>query len=122
MLIKISPWMKENNKGADVKNESAQWAQLAIQGPKAMELVKAVLSEDFAAVSYFKFKRSRRNWIVARTGYTGEDGVEVFLPSDDVVGFWNQLLEKGGGVRCSTHWFRGERHFAHRDEILSLWP
>ncbi len=91
-------WMKENNKGAEIQNQSGEWSQVAVQGPKAMELIKRVMGEDYSSTPYFKFKTIKRDsgeWIMARTGYTGEDGMEVFLPNSAVVGFWTKLLELG---------------------------
>jgi aminomethyltransferase len=91
-------WMQKNNKGADLKNESNQWAQIAIQGPEAVKLVTRILGADAADINYFEFRQYNRGgltWLVARTGYTGEDGYEVFLPNSGAVGFWRELLEKG---------------------------
>lgn len=85
-------WMLAHNKGADITNESSSWSQIAIQGPKAVELTKRIL--NLGEVKPFEFTIVK-NWIVARTGYTGEDGFEVFLPNADAVSFWRELLKKG---------------------------
>ncbi len=88
-------WMKKNNLGAIIENESMKWSQIAIQGPKAVELTQRVLGNKVAEISTFKFAIMNSDWIVARTGYTGEDGFEVFLPNDKAVEFWKALMEKG---------------------------
>lgn len=91
-------WMKENNKGAEIVNESDSWAQIAIQGPKATELTKRILGEAAQGINSFQFEVTevfKKSWIVARTGYTGEDGFEIFLPEDHALAFWKQLMETG---------------------------
>jgi aminomethyltransferase len=91
-------WMKNHNKGADVKNESGDWSQIAVQGPKAVELAARLLGDAVKEIKYFEFRATPKNgatWYVARTGYTGEDGYEIFLPHKDARIFWNELLEKG---------------------------
>jgi aminomethyltransferase len=75
-------------------------ALLAVQGPAARTLVEpllpAALREPAAALRPF-FAVAAGDWLVARTGYTGEDGVEIMLPNAGVVGLWRDLL--GAGVR-----------------------
>jgi len=79
-------------------NRSTQFGGVAIQGPRVMELFQALFGSDVQPPS--------RNTIadvpfdgttvsVARTGYTGEDGIEVFFRASDAVNFWNAVLEKG---------------------------
>ena len=91
-------WMKAHNKGAEIINESAVWGQIAVQGPKALTLVARAFPPEAAAVPSFHF--STQNFqgaecLVARTGYTGEDGVEVFVPADKTVALWQELLKQG---------------------------
>ncbi len=91
-------WVTKNNKGADITDESSFWAQVAIQGPKAMELMKEVLGASVESINSFSFlplSFKGTECLVARTGYTGEDGVEVFIPSEVAVDFWSTLLKKG---------------------------
>ncbi|MEK7354902.1 MAG: glycine cleavage system aminomethyltransferase GcvT, partial [Bdellovibrionota bacterium] len=88
----------KNNRGADVTNESERWGQIAIQGPKAIELTARVISKEIPEMvrsTHKTFKFEGADVIVARTGYTGEDGVEVFVPTEKTVALWNTLLEKG---------------------------
>lgn len=95
-------WMKANNKGAEIVNESAAWGQIAIQGPNALELMSRVLGSgmqtlqnrnQIVAIEY----QGAKCW-VARTGYTGEDGVEVFVPREKTATLWNDLLKKGADL------------------------
>lgn len=90
-------WIVENNKGADVTNESDSWSQIAVQGPKAVELVKEVLASDLE-ISTFKFQEvefSGSVTIVARTGYTGEDGFEIFVRNEKASELWSSLMSLG---------------------------
>lgn len=87
-----------NNRGAEIVNESSEWGQIAIQGPKAMELISRVLSPEVAKMASFTHQSLSYGGgrvVVARTGYTGEDGTEVFVPNDLVVKLWSELLERG---------------------------
>lgn len=91
-------WMVKNNRGAEITNESAQWGQIAVQGPKAMELIRRVCGEAAGAIPSFEFRNVAFNGsevLVARTGYTGEDGVEIFVPSAQAVTLWRKLLSEG---------------------------
>jgi glycine cleavage system T protein (aminomethyltransferase) len=85
-------------KGVSLENRSANFGGVAIQGPRVTELFHALFGDDVDLPT--------RNHIVdlpfdgtgvsvARTGYTGEDGVEVFFPANDAVKFWDAALEKG---------------------------
>src|SRR5881398_1182505 len=85
-------------KDVDLKNRSANFGGVAVQGPRMAELFRALFGENV--------NLPMRNHIVdlpfdgtsvsvARTGYTGEDGVEVFFQAEDAVKFWNSALEEG---------------------------
>lgn len=91
-------WMTKNNKGAEIVNESADWAQIAIQGPNAVKLMSRVLDASVEGIKYFNFAKKTFGGVavwVARTGYTGEDGYEVFVPKAQGAKLWSDLLEKG---------------------------
>ena len=92
-------WLnRHREKDVDLTNRSAEFGGVAIQGPKVVDLFHAILGDDVDLPA--------RNHIVdltvgglvvsiARTGYTGEDGVEVFFRAIDAARFWNLVLEKG---------------------------
>lgn len=90
-----------NNRGAEVSNESSDWGQIAVQGPKALALLDRVFAAGDEKPSAMKaFTHRGFSWngasvIVARTGYTGEEGAEVFVPASAVVNLWREFLEKG---------------------------
>lgn len=91
-------WVLKNNRGAEIVNESDFWGQVAVQGPKALEILTAVFGSDVGQIPSFEFRPLK--WrglecLVARTGYTGEDGAEVFVPKAGVVDLWRDLLAKG---------------------------
>lgn len=94
-------WIVKNNRGAELVNESSQWGQIAVQGPNAMKLVSLIFGEDVLKIPTFEFRKMKFNGadvLVARTGYTGEDGVEVFVPAAKSVELWKELLAKGADL------------------------
>jgi aminomethyltransferase len=91
-------WLRDHAGGADVKNESDDWAQLALQGPAAAGVVQKLTSVRLSSVGTYRFTTGEVAGvpcIVARTGYTGEDGFELFCPPDRAAGLWDALLEAG---------------------------
>jgi len=94
-------WIKEHAKQIGVAVVPRRdLAMVAVQGPKAREKTAALLPAECrapaAALGAF-FAAPGDEWFIARTGYTGEDGYEVMLPSESVAGFWNSL--QAAGVR-----------------------
>lgn len=77
--------------------ERAELAMIAIQGPQAIERVVQVRPQWQEAITALKpfHSVSQGEWFIARTGYTGEDGLEIILPGDEAVGFWQALAEAG---------------------------
>ena len=91
-------FLNDNNRGAQLVNESSQWSQIAVQGPKALELLARVVSPEVKTMPSFThktFKVGGTEVILARTGYTGEDGAEIFVPNAGAEGLWNTLMERG---------------------------
>jgi len=92
--------------GVAVKNESDDWAQIAVQGPKAPGLVRRLSKPDLGAVQGFHFVNAEVAGvpcIAARTGYTGEDGFELFCLPDKAAKLWSALLDEGkaeGAIPC----------------------
>ena len=84
-----------------VVNSSSRYALLAVQGPEASGIVQALTNVDLASIKYYWFAHgevaSVRS-IISRTGYTGEDGFELFLPPTSAERVWNALLDAGAGA------------------------
>ena len=81
-----------------IDNRSADFGGVAIQGPRVAELFHALFGEDIDLPPrnhIIKLGFAGTNVSVARTGYTGEDGVEVFFRAQDAAEFWNAALDKG---------------------------
>ncbi|GGE51704.1 aminomethyltransferase [Halopseudomonas oceani] len=92
-------WMNLQAESFAVKlTERAELAMIAVQGPQALELVKSVVNDDRAAlISDLKpFQGlASGDWFIGRTGYTGEDGLEIMLPAEQSAAFWQALLGAG---------------------------
>jgi aminomethyltransferase len=93
-------WIEEHLKGdVTLKNISDETALLALQGPKAEGILQKLTDTDLSQISAFHFAVSTvaglSDVIVSRTGYTGEDGFELYLAGDKVVELWEKLLEAG---------------------------
>jgi len=98
-------WMQEQSagiEGAHFSQESDAWAQLAVQGPKAAALVDGLCEPRVIELANYHFKTATvagiAGCIVARTGYTGEDGFEIFCPPARATELWNALLGAGQSV------------------------
>lgn len=84
--------------GVDVKDESDGWAQLALQGPLAAQLLQRLTNANLSALRSYRFARGEVAGVpslVARTGYTGEDGFEIFCPPGEATKIWDELMEAG---------------------------
>lgn len=94
-------YLQANNRGAEITNESAEWSQIAVQGPKAIELLSRVISSDVPKVARNEFREfafAKSQVLLARTGYTGEDGAEIFVRNDQAVALWESLMERGADL------------------------
>jgi aminomethyltransferase len=90
--------IQKNNRGAALENQSPQWGQIAVQGPKAPQLLEKLLDLAWDSLPSFNFRPVKfqgQECLVARTGYTGEKGVEVFVPWQKTAALWDALLEAG---------------------------
>jgi aminomethyltransferase len=90
-------WMRSHApSGVDIEDRTFELALIALQGPKAEELMPAKGLDD---LPYFGFRPGQvagTGALVSRTGYTGEDGFEIFVAADRVVKVWDAILENGG--------------------------
>ena len=84
---------------ATLEDVSDETALLALQGPKAAEILQRLTSADLSAVKYYHFTFGTVAGIdgilVSRTGYTGEDGFELYFPNENAAAVWNAILEPG---------------------------
>lgn len=98
---KAFEWICWNNSfDAEVRNVSADYAQLALQGPRAAAILARMSDADLARLRTYWFCRAACCGVpglLARTGYTGEDGFEFYFPPSESVRVWNGLLEAGRG-------------------------
>ena len=95
-------WIEEQAAAFDgdfeVEDQSDAWAQLAIQGPRAEGILAAVVPADLVSIRYYRSAWSEfagEAALVSRTGYTGEDGFEVYLPSERAAELADALLQEG---------------------------
>jgi aminomethyltransferase len=93
-------WLKQHIFGdVQILNASDQYAQLAIQGPKAEEITQQLTNEPLSQITFFKFKDevelAGKSVLISRTGYTGEDGFEIYCRPEDAVLLWERLIEFG---------------------------
>lgn len=89
---------KKDDEQIVLTNASADFCQIAVQGPKALGILQSITDIDISEIKYYRFTIGRVDGvesIISRTGYTGEDGFEVYAPSEFAVQLWNKLLEIG---------------------------
>ena len=94
-------WIVENSKkfNVETKNISDKVVQLALQGPLAEEILSKLTNQDLSQIEFYKFKQNvdvcGEPCIVSRTGYTGEDGFEIYCDKNVAQKIWNAILEEG---------------------------
>lgn len=94
-------WILAQTEGYDVKvvNDSDNWGQIAVQGPGAEKVVTEVLGLAEAAeltfYTYYEAQWNSHRMVVSRTGYTGEDGFELYTTCEDIKEIWKKLLDNG---------------------------
>jgi aminomethyltransferase len=103
-------WIAGHNKPASadaaVRNASQEYSQLAVQGPRSLAVLQPLASVELAPLKYYWFTRGKvcgTDSLIARTGYTGEDGFEIYFPVSESERIWNAILEAGkseGIVPC----------------------
>ena len=94
-------WMTENAKGFDIdmRNVSDYYGQLAVQGPQAEAVVEKVLGYECAHLTFYTVK-TIGDIIVSRTGYTGEDGFEIYGSHEQIREAWDKLMASGECKPC----------------------
>ena len=97
-IRKNSPSPTGGGEGGGVLNVGRNWALIGVQGPRAAGLVQRLTDTDLSSVRYYAFVDGQVAGvpcIISRTGYTGEDGFELFCANDQAVKLWRALLEAG---------------------------
>jgi aminomethyltransferase len=121
-------WVRENTKGMDceVEDLSDAYTQLAIQGPRAAEVLQKVTDAKLETIKNYWFTYGTvcglPNTLIARTGYTGEDGFEIYVPSDVATSerVWNEVFAAGkefGIVACGL----GARNTLRLESKMALY-
>jgi aminomethyltransferase len=121
-------WVRENCKGfnCEVEELSEAYTQLAVQGPRAVDVVQKLTDVDLATIRGYWFTRGTvcglANTLIARTGYTGEDGFEIYVPSDVATSerVWNEVMEAGkefGTLPCGL----GARNTLRLESKMALY-
>jgi aminomethyltransferase len=93
-------WVTEHGGGARWKNASADTGLIAVQGPKAEALVRRLADQDVTKLGYYRFSRGKVAGVatlISRTGYTGEDGFELYAAAGETERLWTALLDAGRG-------------------------
>jgi aminomethyltransferase len=121
-------WVRDNARQFDckVENLSDDFTQIAIQGPKGVSLLQKLTDADLSTVKFYWVTRGTvcglKNTLIARTGYTGEDGFEIYVPGDEEtsVRVWSEVLQAGkefGVVPCGL----GARNTLRLEAKLALY-
>lgn len=121
-------WVRDNTLQFDcaVEHLSDDFTQIAIQGPKAVNLLQKLTDADLSAVKFYWVTRGTicgiPNILIGRTGYTAEDGFEIYIPADEATSarVWNEILTAGkefGVVACGL----GSRNTLRLEGNLSLY-
>lgn len=92
-------WIRENvGHFAEVKDISSYFGQLAIQGPLSQEVLQNICNLDLSLIRYYHFQNGNvlgADAVISKTGYTGEDGFEIYIPWDATITIWRGLMEAG---------------------------
>ncbi len=97
---KIVEWIQGHREGYDVEIEdrTCDWAMLAVQGPRSLELASGVADVELSAMRYYRCAAAGilgHAGRISRTGYTGEDGFELIVPAANARALWEHLMQSG---------------------------
>lgn len=93
-------WLKKFvTSDVELSNKSDEYGLLALQGPLAQEILQKLTSKDLGEIGFFRFadnvEVAGKNVLISRTGYTGEDGFEIYAASSDVRDLWSSIVAAG---------------------------
>ncbi|MEO6393506.1 MAG: glycine cleavage system aminomethyltransferase GcvT [Pyrinomonadaceae bacterium] len=89
----------KRDEAVELENVSGEWCQIAVQGPKATGILQQLTDTPLDEIKYYHFREGTVDGvpaIISRTGYTGEDGFEVYAAADKAEQIWDKLLATGG--------------------------
>lgn len=96
---KVLHWMRDHAEGrVNIEDEGQDLAQLALQGPQAQEILNTLTEIDLSQIKYYRFLNGKVDGLptlISRTGYTGEDGFELYFPAREAEHLWEKILESG---------------------------
>ena len=96
---KVLKWLSKNiQSGVEIIDRSRELALISIQGPSSARVIKEVFGPEKAALRYLSFRKEKiegREVLISRSGYTGEDGFEIYLSWEDSIRWWDRLTELG---------------------------
>ena len=121
-------WVRDNTRqfNCNIENLSDDFSQIAIQGPEGVNLLQKLTNADLSIVKFYWLTRGTvcglKNTLIARTGYTGEDGFEIYIPADEATSarVWHEILQAGrefGVVACGL----GSRNTLRLEAKLPLY-
>jgi aminomethyltransferase len=98
-IIKDLDWLKNNLiEGVEIEDMSNRLSLIALQGPKSRELLIKSMSIDISNLTFYHFveiENSGMSWVLARTGYTGELGFEIYGDNETIPHIWDKLMDSG---------------------------
>jgi len=98
-IVKDDAWIRDHVRGrVEVRNISDETALLALQGPKAQQILQPLTPVDLSQIKYYWFRPGKvldAEALISRTGYTGEDGFEIYLSGARAEALWRRLQEAG---------------------------
>lgn len=104
-IAKDVAWIEEQAKNfsVDIKNISDETGEIAVQGPEAETALEEILAIPCKELTFYTFKeldRDGKHLIVSRTGYTGEDGFEIYADHETIRDLWDRLMASGKVAPC----------------------
>ena len=98
-IVKDFDWLASHKpEGVTLTDESDQTALVAIQGPRSEGVMSKLTNFDLPSLGYYKAARAKvcaQEILFSRTGYTGEDGFELYMPPEKAEFFWRKIMEAG---------------------------
>ncbi|MFL5342208.1 MAG: glycine cleavage system aminomethyltransferase GcvT [Gemmataceae bacterium] len=97
---KIVAWIEQHtgSRQIQMQDQTRQTGMIAVQGPKALEICRGLTEADAGQLKYYFATPTRykgKQCVVSRTGYTGEDGIEIMIAADAAVELWEDLIDRG---------------------------